>query len=76
MLSNVTNVTADWRVKSVPNSCLNKEGTTIIVDGYEQETVEDDPSVFFVSPSSGIIEGPSVSVTAAMSANPNDLLRR
>jgi hypothetical protein len=77
MLSNATNVTAKWTVRAVANGGRNKSATAIVVKGFEHDELEeDDPSVFVFSPTSGMLEGPCASVTAAMAAQPNDLLRR
>ena len=65
----------------VPNdarSIRNRENAKnkIKVPGYEYPGPEtDDPSVFILTPSAGSLEGPTVSVEAAISAPPKDLNR-
>ena len=83
LVSNPTTVLARWVVKHVPvpNDSRNarkkeNEKVKIKVPGYEYPPPEiDDPTVFLLTPSAGSVEGPTVSVTAAIAAPPKDLNR-
>ncbi len=77
LLSNPTDVPGRWTVQHVPGGGKWKHTTAIRVKGFEQDTVEeDDPTVFTISPNHGVIEGPTVSVAAAMAAPPKDYNRK
>lgn len=78
LLRNPTDVPAHWTVSHVPGQGAWRRTTAIRVGGFgDPAAVEvDDPAVFEISPSSGLVEGPSVSTTAAMAAPPVDLNRR
>ena len=77
ILSNPTNVPARWSLAHVPGAGSSKKATAIRVEGFDNDEVEvDDPTVFEITPTSGNIEGPTVSVAAATSAPPKDPLRR
>jgi hypothetical protein len=44
--------------------------------GFDERGPEvDDPSVFEITPNAGLVEGPTVSVSAATAAPPKDLNR-
>ena len=80
LLSNPTDVPASWTVLHVPSPGGNAStlrASTIRVKGFEEKgrPQVDDPSVFEISPNVGTILGPTVSVTAAMAAPPNDINR-
>lgn len=77
LLCNPSDVTASWSVVAIPGGGVSRRATDIQVSGYEGISLEtDDPSVFELSPTAGVIEGPTQSVTAAMAALPKDPLRR
>ncbi len=45
--------------------------------GFDDRVVEvDDPSVFNITPDSGMVSGPTVSVSAAVAAPPKDFNRK
>ena len=80
LLSNPTVVAARWTVTHVPSEQDTngniKRPVEIRVRGFEpRPTQVDDPSVFSLSDASGLLEGPTVSVTAALACLPNDLNR-
>lgn len=75
LLSNPTNVDARWTVTHVPGGGQWKQTTAIRVKGFENPKEEDDPDVFNISPQTGVIVGPTVSVAAAMAAPPKDYNR-
>lgn len=77
MLSNPTDVDAKWIVSHVPGGGAWKKSSAIRVKGFaEPPEEEDDPSVFYLTPSSGVVAGPTVSVTAAMAAPAKDFTRK
>jgi hypothetical protein len=77
LLSNPTNVPARWTVAHVPGEGAWRRSTAIRVKGFSSAPPEvDDPSVFDISPNSGLVSGPTVSVTAAVAAPPKDFTRR
>lgn len=80
LLSNPTDVRAAWRVEYVPQPdgfSAMRATSTIRVKGFEAKgrPQEDDPSVFLINPGTGVLQGPTVSVTAAMAAPPRDVNR-
>ena len=80
LLSNPTDVPAAWKVHHIPSKdgfASTLKATTIRVKGFEPKgrQQEDDPSVFIITPDNGSIVGPTVTVTAAMAAPPNDVNR-
>lgn len=67
---------ARWTVKHVQDGGKWRIGTAIRVRGFDQQTTDvDDPTVFTITPDTGVIEGPTVSVSAAMAAPPKDFNR-
>jgi hypothetical protein len=77
LLSNPTDVTAKWSVAHVPESQKTKKASAIRVKGFgTQAKPEDDPTVFEISPQSGVLSGPTVSPAAATFCPPNDVNRR
>lgn len=84
LLCNPTNVNATWRVEHVPETTVSKGTTSSIkpssirVKGFEPKGPPqiDDPSVFVITPDQGRVQGPTVSVTAAMAAPPTDVNRK
>ncbi len=76
LLSNPTDVTAVWSVSHVPGAGAVTKKTAIRVAGFKDPPVElDDPTVFEISPTEGVLLGPTVSVTAAIAAPPKDYNR-
>ncbi len=79
LLLNLTEVSARWSVVHLPSTSKGGGGgrvSAIRVKGFEDSSIEvDDPSVFAISPNSGSLMGPTVSVAAAMAAPPKDLNR-
>lgn len=75
LISNPTDVPARWTVAHVPNGGAWKPASAIRVKGFEQIPEEDDPEVFTVTPNAGSVEGPTVSIAAAMAAPPKDYNR-
>ena len=82
LLSNPTDVIARWSVVHVPASDPSFGGktlrktTTIRVSGFEErQPPVDDPDVFRIAPNAGMVEGPSISVTAAMLCPSKDFVR-
>lgn len=77
MLSNPTNVQARWSVAHVPGGGAWKKSTAIRVKGFAEKAPDlDDPDVFEISPENGLVEGPTVSVSAAVAAPPKDFNRK
>lgn len=77
LLSNPTDVVARWSVSHVPGAGAGKRVTAIRVKGFEDKgPEEDDPSVFIITPNSGSVEGPTVSVASAVAAPPKCEIRR
>ena len=80
LLTNPTPVSARWGVSHVPGGGAGRRLSAIKVPGYEasyaQGEGEDDPSVFIITPSAGVLQGPTVSVAAATAAPPKDVNRR
>eukprot|EP00595_Chromulina_sp_UTEXLB2642_P003827 CAMPEP_0196767708 /NCGR_PEP_ID=MMETSP1095-20130614/41881_1 /TAXON_ID=96789 ORGANISM="Chromulina nebulosa, Strain UTEXLB2642" /NCGR_SAMPLE_ID=MMETSP1095 /ASSEMBLY_ACC=CAM_ASM_000446 /LENGTH=85 /DNA_ID=CAMNT_0042136277 /DNA_START=1157 /DNA_END=1411 /DNA_ORIENTATION=- len=69
-------VLAKWQVFNISNGGISKNTTSIPVKGYENTGNEiDDADVFFISPQFGKVEGPTISVSATMSAQPYDNMR-
>lgn len=82
LLSNPTDVIARWTVVHVPSSDPSFGGktlrkiSTIRVSGFEERSPPiDDPDVFSIGPNAGMVEGPSISVTAAMQCPSKDFTR-
>ncbi len=76
LLRNPTDVPARWTVRHVPGAGQWRQSTTIRVRGFDQQTPDvDDPQVFTITPNEGLVEGPTVSVSAAMAAPPKDFNR-
>ena len=76
LLSNPTNVPAIWNVEAIEGKGLNQRITAIQVDGFTDNDVEeDDPSVFEISTTNGVLEGPTVTPVSAMASLPNDPIR-
>ena len=80
LLSNPTPVPARWRVEHIPAALDGtgaiKRTTSIRVKGFlPSEPQFDDPSVFQLSPSEGLLEGPTVGIAAALSCPPHDVNR-
>lgn len=77
LLTNPTNVPAQWIVSHVPGEGSWRRSTAIRVTGFQQTTSEvDDPNVFEISPNYGVVDGPTVSVIAAVAAPPMDYNRK
>mmetsp|Transcript_22826 Transcript_22826/g.24963 ORF Transcript_22826/g.24963 Transcript_22826/m.24963 type:complete len:278 (+) Transcript_22826:531-1364(+) len=76
LLSNPTDVPARWTISHVPGGGQWKQSTAIRVKGFERIPEVDDPTVFQITPISGVVEGPTVSVAAAMAAPPKDYNRK
>ena len=77
LLSNPTNVQAKWEVNHVPGEGAWRRSTAIRVTGFQQVAPEvDDPSVFEISPNYGVVDGPTVSINAAVAAPPVDFNRK
>lgn len=76
LLSNPTDVPARWTVQHVAQGGAWKPASAIRVKGFEQVAEVDDPDVFTITPNAGLVEGPTVSVAAAMAAPPKDYNRR
>lgn len=76
LLSNPTDVPARWTVQHVPNGGAWKQSSAIRVKGFEQIPETDDPDVFVITPNAGLVDGPTVSVAAAMAAPPKDYNRK
>jgi hypothetical protein len=76
LLSNATNVTGHWSVTHYEGVDAGRKVSSIKVEGYKEKKPEiDDPSVWDISPNSGSLQGPTVSVTAAVAAPPKDFNR-
>lgn len=82
LLSNPTDVIARWTVSHVPATDASfagktlKKTTTIRVSGFEERSAPvDDPDVFAIGPNAGMVEGPTISVTAAMQCPSKDFIR-
>jgi hypothetical protein len=76
LLTNPTSVPATWSVAHVPGEGAWRRSTAIRVRGFSSTPPEvDDPSVFTISPDNGLVNGPTVSVTAAVNAPAPDLNR-
>jgi hypothetical protein len=77
LLSNPTDVDAKWTVAHVPGGGAWKKNSAIRVKGFaEPPEEEDDPTVFSLTPESGVVAGPTVSVAATMAAPPKDFTRK
>lgn len=82
LLSNPTDVIARWTVVHVPATDPSFGGktlrktSTIRVGGFEERAAPvDDPDVFSIGPNAGMVEGPSISITAAMQCPSKDFTR-
>lgn len=76
LLSNPTDVVAQWSVEHVPGAVNGPRITNIRVKGFESQGPEvDDPSVFEISPTAGSLEGPTLSVASTVGAPPKDIVR-
>ena len=83
LLTNPTAVAAKWTVKHVPpikseasRRKKTNDAMAIRVPGYSYPDPEiDEPNVFIITPSAGIVAGPTVTVTAATAAMPKDVNR-
>jgi hypothetical protein len=74
LLSNPTDVTAKWTVAHIPTP--DSKRTAIQVAGYNERGPEtDDPSVFDLTPSMGVIRGPTLSIPSAAGAPAEDINR-
>jgi len=76
LLSNPTDVPARWTVSHVIGGGQWKQSTAIRVKGFEKVPETDDPEAFSITPQVGTIDGPTVSVAAAMAAPPKDYNRK
>jgi hypothetical protein len=80
LLRNPTEVEARWTVEHVVNGGIWGRTTAIRVGGFVEETVSkeqvDEPEVFKITPQSGVLEGPTLSTSAAIAAPAKDFLRR
>jgi hypothetical protein len=77
LLSSPTDVIARWSVAHIPGAGGSRKVSTIRVKGFDSlGKQEDDPAVFEISPTSGELQGPTVSAAAAMYCPPNDVNRR
>ena len=77
LLSNPTDVPARWAVQHVPGQGAWRRSTAIRVRGFAEQPKEyDESDVFEITPNAGMVDGPTVSVTAAIAAPPQDLNRR
>ena len=77
LLSNPTDVPARWTVSHVDGGGSWRKTTTIRVGSFKEPPVEtDDPQVFEITPTTGQVPGPTVSVAAAVAAPPKDFNRR
>lgn len=75
LLSNPTKVPASWSVSPVLGA--PRKVSSIRVKGFEEKAEQmDDPTVWEISPDSGVLDGPTVSVTAATACPPKDLNRQ
>jgi hypothetical protein len=76
LLSNPTNVTGHWSVLHYEGVDAGRKISSIKVEGYKEKRPEiDDSSVWEITPNSGTLKGPTVSVTAAVAAPPKDFNR-
>lgn len=76
LLSNPTTVSAHWIVTHLPGAGSSKKPSSIRVKGYVDSGPEiDDPTVFEITPNNGTIDGPTVSVSAAIGVPPKDVNR-
>lgn len=85
LLTNPTDVPARWTVTHLPGEGAWRRSTAIRVRGFSSTNNNDssgnsndvdDPDVFEITPNAGLVEGPTVSVTAAVAAPPVDFNRR
>lgn len=84
LLSNPTDVVARWTVVHIPAADVTASGNTIVkrvstirVSGFEEKpTPVDDPSVFHIAPNAGMVQGPSITVAAAMMCPSKDFIRK
>lgn len=76
LLSNPTAVPARWSVMHVPGG-KGSRPSAIKVPGFAVPEAEvDDPDAFLITPSAGVVQGPTVSETAATATLPKDYNRR
>ena len=77
LLQNPTGVPAKWSYIHEPMDPSSKRVSAIRVVGYNERGPEtDDPSVFEITPGSGLLLGPTLSAASAMGAPPKDLNRK
>ena len=80
LLSNLTPINAKWTITHIPAK-LDAKGaiaktSSIRVKGFLESAAQyDDPSVFMLHPSDGILEGPTLSVASSIAAPPSDVNR-
>jgi hypothetical protein len=76
LLQNPTNVPAKWSFNHEPNDPSTVRVSNIHVQGYiERGPDTDDPSVFEITPGSGLLLGPTLSAASAMGAPAKDVNR-
>jgi hypothetical protein len=76
LLQNPTNVPAKWSFNHEPNDPSTVRVSNIHVQGYiERGPDTDDPSVFEITPGSGLLLGPTLSAASAMGAPAKDFNR-
>ena len=77
LLSNPTRISGNWEVHHIPGGGGSNRTTSIPVSGFDKALPYfDEPSVFEITPSSGVIDGPTVSSSAAVACLPKDVNRR
>jgi hypothetical protein len=77
LLSNPTRISGNWEVHHIPGGGGSNRTTSILVSGFDKALPYfDEPSVFEITPSSGVIDGPTVSPSAAVACLPKDVNRR
>ena len=76
LLNSPTDVLARWSVQHIPGAGSSRKVSAIRVQGFAPPpSQDDDPTVFDITPNSGVLQGPTVSPTAAMYCPPNDVNR-
>ena len=76
LLNSPTDVLARWTVTHIPGAGGSRKVSSIRVKGFAVPPVQaDDPTVFEITPDNGVLQGPTVSPTAAMYCPPNDVNR-
>eukprot|EP00603_Paraphysomonas_imperforata_P012272 CAMPEP_0114456490 /NCGR_PEP_ID=MMETSP0104-20121206/3660_1 /TAXON_ID=37642 ORGANISM="Paraphysomonas imperforata, Strain PA2" /NCGR_SAMPLE_ID=MMETSP0104 /ASSEMBLY_ACC=CAM_ASM_000202 /LENGTH=2201 /DNA_ID=CAMNT_0001628979 /DNA_START=70 /DNA_END=6675 /DNA_ORIENTATION=- len=76
LLNAPTDVLARWTVTHIPGAGGSRKVSSIRVQGFAVPPVQaDDPSVFEITPDNGVLQGPTVSPSAAMYCPPNDVNR-